>query len=352
MTLKFGIIGYGGMGEWHARHIPRVEGLEVTAVYDIAAEQVAEARADGFRAYDHLAAFLNDTEVDAVVLAVPNNYHMELAIAAAAAGKHVITEKPAALSLAQLDEMIAAAVRHEVLFTVHQNRRWDKDYHIVRQVVAENTIGKVHMVQSRVHGPNGFLHGWRAKKTPGGGMMYDWGVHLLDQLLWWIPTPVKQVECRFRSVLNPEVDDYFICNLEFADGLLALIEVGTLCLRPLPRWYVLGAQGTLRVEELGKAEGGITTLLEGPKASNRRMEDTPAGPTRTFSPAAQARHAECPLPDVQTDWLDFYRNFAAAVAGTEELIVQPAQVRRVLSVMEAAWESEKTGQPAVPAVCE
>jgi predicted dehydrogenase len=333
------------MGEWHARHIPRVDGLSVTAIHDVNPERLAEAQADGFRTIGRLGAFLDDSEVDAVVIATPNNYHMELAVAAAAAGKHVISEKPVALSLCQLDEMIAAASRHNVLFTEHQNRRWDKDYRIVRQVVDSGSIGKPHMIQSRVHGPNGYLHGWRAHKAPGGGMMYDWGVHLLDQLLWWIPTPVKQVDCRFRSVLNPEVDDYFICNIEFADGLLALVEVGTLCLRPLPRWYVMGDEGTLRIESLGGREGGITVLLEGPKASNRRMEDTPAGPTRTFSNAAQAKHQDLPLPEVQTDWLDFYRNFAAAVAGSQSLIVQPAEARRVLLVMEAAFESGRSGHP-------
>jgi predicted dehydrogenase len=350
MSLKFGIIGYGGIGEWHSRHIPRVDGLEVIAVHDINVDKIAEAKANGFRAYAKLASFLNDPDVEAVLVATPNDYHMELAMASAAAGKHVIVEKPAALNLSQLDNMIATAKKHNVVFSVHQNRRWDPDYRIARQAVEENRIGKVHMIQSRVHGPNGYLHGWRRFKEQGGGMMYDWGVHLLDQILWWIPTPVKQVQCHFRSVLNPEVDDYFLCTIEFTDGLLALIEVGTLCLRPLPRWYVLGSTGSVRVEGFGGNEGGITVLTEGPKVSKRRLEDTVAGPTRTFSPDAQAKHLDQSLPNIELDGLTFYRNFAAAVDGKEQLIVTPAQVRRVLSVMEAAFASGETGMPVAPTV--
>lgn len=347
MEFKFGIIGYGGMGGWHHDHIPRVEGLDVIAAHDIKPDRVKAAEEKGLRGYERLGDFLADDEIDAVVIATPNDVHMELAIAAAAAGKHVVVEKPVAMNVKQLDAMVETAARRGVVFTVHQNRRWDKDYRTVRQVLAEGTLGDVHIVESRLHGPNGVIHGWRAKPEAGGGMMYDWGVHLLDQILWMDRSKVTQVECRMFSVINPEVDDYFRCHLEFESGLTAYVEVGTLCLRPLPRWYVSGETGSLRVENF-QAEGGITLLREAAESHNIPLKDNPAGPTRTFSPEMKTKHLDLPLPEVKPDWLDFYRNFAATVAGREELIVKPEEVRRVLSVMEAAFESARTHQPVVP----
>ena len=218
MALRFGIIGYGGMGGWHKRYISTLEGMQVVADHDIDPKRVEAGKADGVRSYLHLQEFLNDPKIDAVVIATPNDVHMELALACAACGKHVICEKPVALSLAQLDEMLAGARRHGVIFTVHQNRRWDRDYRKVVNALKEGGIGRPYVIESRVHGPNGRIHGWRAKKEHGGGMLLDWGVHLIDQILWMIDVPVKSVFCVLRSVMNPEVDDYLRLQMEFADG--------------------------------------------------------------------------------------------------------------------------------------
>jgi len=346
MTLGIGIIGYGGMGGWHQRHVDRLDGFKVTAIHDIDPARVKAAEDEGIPAYLSLAEFLSDSSYDAVIIATPNDVHMELAIAAAAAGKNVISEKPVALSVAQLDEMIAAAKRHNVLFTVHQNRRWDKDFRIAKTTIEKGLIGKTYIIESRVHGPNGIIHGWRAEKEHGGGMLYDWGVHMIDQLLWMISTPVKSVNCVMRSVLNPDVDDYFRMQIEFTDGLLAYVEVGTLCLRPLPRWYVGGDAGTLWIDDFA-GKGGITALKRASEASRAPLEDNPAGPTRTFGKEPTTEKVDVPLPDENPDFNDFYRNVKAAIEGKEELVVKPAEVRRVLTVMEAGFESARTNQPVV-----
>ena len=126
MKIKLGIIGFGGMGKWHSENAPRA-GVEITAVCDIAEEKQKEAIAKGFRLYKTADELLADPEVNTVILTVPNYLHKEMCIKAAKAGKNVITEKPAAMSVEELDEMEAACKEAGVFFTSHQNRRWDRD---------------------------------------------------------------------------------------------------------------------------------------------------------------------------------------------------------------------------------
>ena len=107
MIIKLGIIGFGGMGKWHAQNAPRA-GVEIAAVCDIAEEKQKEAIEMGYRLYTNADELLADPEVNTVILTVPNYLHKEMCIKAAKAGKNVITEKPAAMSVQELDEMEAA----------------------------------------------------------------------------------------------------------------------------------------------------------------------------------------------------------------------------------------------------
>lgn len=104
-----------------------------------------------------------------------------LVIKAARAGKHIICEKPAAISVAEFDEMMAETERAEVTFTVHQQRRYDKDFQSVKACYDKRLVGDIYTIQSSLYGYNGNMHDWHVYKDEGGGMLYDWGVHLIDR---------------------------------------------------------------------------------------------------------------------------------------------------------------------------
>ena len=209
MNIQLGIIGFGGMGCWHAENAPRA-GVTIAAVCDIAEEKRATARELGYRVYNSAEELLADPQVNTVILTVPNYLHKEMCLKAAAAGKNVITEKPAALSVAELDEMEAACKAAGVFFTSHQNRRWDKDMLMVKKAYDEGLLGNIFTIESRLHSGNGYMHEWHLYKKYGGGMMYDWGVHLIDQILFMMPdAKVKTVFADIKKVLHEEVDDYF-----------------------------------------------------------------------------------------------------------------------------------------------
>lgn len=343
MSLNLGIIGYGGMGYWHSINAAKVEGIRVLAAYDIDINQVAAAKEAGLRAYSDLEIFLEDKEINAVLIATPNDVHKELAIAAAKAGKHVICEKPVTLNVEELDEIIAAAEQNKVIFTVHQNRRWDRDFAIAKKVFESGELGKVFTIESRLHGSGGLIHGWRAEKEHGGGMVYDWGVHFLDQLLNMIPGKIKYVFADLHSVINAEVDDYFKIILKFHNGITAQTEVGTFCLRSLPRWFICGDKGSMTIEDF-ECSGGITKVNSLAEKIAPVIVQTTAGPTRTFAPQPPETRSTHELPEVNVNWIDFYSNIVKVIEGKEELIVKPTEVRRVLSLIECVFRAYSTGQ--------
>lgn len=343
MAINLGIIGYGGMAGWHRKNAPRVEGVNVCAAYDIDPVRVGVAREEGLTGYDTLEELLGDPNINVILVATPNDVHPEMAIAASRAGKHVICEKPVAMSVKELDAMIDAAKQAGKLFTVHQNRRWDKDFLTTKAVVESGELGNIFSIQSRLHGSGGIMHGWRGIKKHGGGMLYDWGVHFLDQILFMCGfDSVKSVTAAFSSVVNPEVDDYIFLLLDLKDGRRVQVEIGTYILKESPRWLVMGDQATLFIQDFNCKEGAIVKI-------DSLQEDKPviimtsAGPTRTFAPRPDNIKENLPLPEISADWTEYYANLRDAIDGKAELIVKPEQVRRVLQLMEACFRSAETG---------
>ncbi len=343
MEYKLGIIGYGGMGSWHHRNSVKVPGLEVTSAFDIDNERLKIAAENGLKTYDNVDDFLRNGDFTIVLVATPNNFHKYYSVMAMNAKKHVVCEKPVAMSLAELDEMIAASKQNEVLFTVHQNRRWDKDYKTVKKVLQENTIGKPYTIESRVHGQNGVMHGWRAYQVAGGGMLFDWGVHLIDQMLYMVNEKVTEVYCQLFSIKTPEVDDYFKLVLRFESGLSAQIEVGTYCLEKMPRWYVNADQGSVIVKNW-ECEGKITRASQIVMEWEPEIVQTVGGPTRTMAPRPKETLEELELPKIQSEWSEYYKNIIAYLDKKEDIIVKQEELRRVMQVIESAFESDRSHQ--------
>ena len=342
--IRSAIIGYGGMGSWHHDSITeKVPGIQVVGAYDVRPVALEKAASKGLHTYQTLEELLADTSLDLVTVATPNNFHKDLVIRCLESGKNVVCEKPVAMNAAELTEMIAASERTGRLFSVHQNRRWDKDYAIIKKLVQENTLGKPYFIESRVQGSSGGMHGWRGHKINGGGMLYDWGVHLLDQLMDMIDSPVVSVTAQLQSLFSDEIDDNVKLLLQFENGVSALCTMETNCFIPLPRWHMCCEQGTVVVESWS-AQGEIVQLAEGGKMEwTDEIVYTEAGPTRTMAPRPVNTTKHSPLPEVHTDWSDYYNNIVAVLDNRAELIVKPAQVLRVMRVIDLAFESSRQG---------
>ena len=345
MKHTLAVIGYGGMGSWHCQNVSeKIPEVQVKGAWDIRPEALDKAKENGLYAYSSLEELLHDTEVDLVTIAVPNNFHKELAIQCLRAGKNVVCEKPVTMNAAELEEIIAVSKETGRLFSVHQNRRWDKDYRIVREILESGRIGEPYFIESRVQGSRGAMYGWRGYKVNGGGMVLDWGVHLLDQMMDMIHSPVVSVDAHLQSVFSEEVDDNIKLFLRFENGVSALLEMSTNCFVNLPRWHISCTNGTAVVEDWS-CKGKTVQLREdaGQMAWDDDIVYTEAGPTRTMAPRPAYTTKEEPLPEVETDWSDYYRNIVDVIDNKAELIVKPEQCLRVMKVIDLIFESEKQG---------
>ena len=259
--LNIALIGYGGMGHFHGDKMRTVDGIRLAGIYDIDPERCKFAESEGIHAYSSRAELLADPEIELVVVATPNDVHKEIALDAFAAGKNVISEKPVAMNSAELEEMIAAASRAGKLFTVHQNRRWDEDYLTVKKMVDSRELGNVFRIESRVMGSRGIPSGWREEKEHGGGMVLDWGVHLLDQMLTMMGSrKLLSVMATETHITNDECDDGFTAFCRFEGGIEWIVEVGTCNYIEMPRWYVFGDAGSAVIRNWA-CEGEVVKIF-------------------------------------------------------------------------------------------
>ena len=332
------VIGYGGMGGWHTVKAQLIEEMELLGVYDIKPERRAAAEEKGLYAYESLEALLGDPRVDVVTVAIPNHFHREVCIQAMAAGKHVVCEKPVALSSGELRDMIDASRQYGVIFTVHQNRRWDEDYRTLKYMYDHNTLGKTFRIESRVHGSRGIPGDWRNRKECGGGMVLDWGVHLLDQIMQLTAgKKLLSIYSTLSFVTNENCDDGFTATLTFEDDLVVIVEVGTSNFIGLPRWYMLGENGSAVIENF--AQDGKIVMVSDWEKRDAVPVVTAAGLTKTMAPRTNETIKEYPLPKQSADIRDYYRNICKAVRGEEEQIVKHHELMRVMKLMEAIFES-------------
>ncbi|MFQ7233712.1 MAG: Gfo/Idh/MocA family protein [Enterococcus hulanensis] len=344
MKVKLGIVGFGGMGKWHEKNATRVKDVEIIAICDINLDKIVGVEEKGYDIYESADDMFAKADINTVLLTVPNHLHKELTIKAANAGLNIIDEKPAALNVKEFDEMMAAVQENKVFFTVHQNRRWDRDFRIVKKLVQEKELGEVFTIESNLHTANGRIHEWHLYKKYGGGMMYDWGVHLIDQAMQMMEgAKLLSVFADIKSIINDEVDDYFNVALKFDNGITYHIELGTYFLKYQPRWLAAGDRGTVYINTFA-CDGGIARTSELLNKLPAQIAETVAGPTRQFAPQPAGVLYDDPLPEVETEWTDFYKNVVAAINGQEEQLIKNSEVREVLSIMEAAFESSETNQ--------
>lgn len=337
--LKVGIIGFGYMGNFHYEKISHFDGIEVTCAFDNNEEKLNNAESNGLKIYRTLEDFLKE-DLDLVVIATPNQWHEKYAVAAMKAGKNVLCEKPATMSVAEMEHIIAVSKETGKFFTVHQQRRFDPDYRVVKDIVNSGEIGKITTIESRVLGERGVCFGWRADPESGGGMLYDWGVHLIDQILQLYPEEmVVSIYARVLSVLTPAVDDLFEITLNLSNGVCAKVNVGTFALQKLPRWFVFGDRGTLKLDDFSGVEGGVARIKGEVQGFESVVGQKVLGPSRTMAPLKPEYLEKIDLPKEEDMTLEYWRNIVASLNGKESPYVTPDQILRQMKIVEASFES-------------
>lgn len=348
--IKVGIIGHGFMGHEHETMLTQMDEFQVVGITDRDLTQLEDVK-EGIIRYPSVEELLANPEIQVVLVVANNNQHLDLVTKAAKAGKDIICEKPAAMSVAELDEMVKVVSECGVKFTIHHQRRFDPDFRTIKEIYDQRTLGDVYTIKNQLYGFNGNMHDWHVYISEGGGMLFDWGVHLIDQVLWMIDSKITSVYATVKNVINFEVDDFFNIQLRFENGVQAEIELGTYYLKDQPNWFerhwfIGGNQGSAYVDGFHPTGKIVrTTGLLQNVGGSRTM--TAAGPTRSFGNPREGLIVTEELPEVTTTHRNYFENYVRAYRGEEEFLVKIPEVRRVLALMEAIRESAKTGQ-AVP----
>ncbi|MCL2495610.1 MAG: Gfo/Idh/MocA family oxidoreductase [Oscillospiraceae bacterium] len=343
--IGMAVIGYGGMGGHHAGHVrlKRPGKFHVIGTFDIREERQQAAKLKGFEAFESREALLSDPRIELVVVATPNDVHKEIVIDALRHGKSVICEKPVTMTSADLEDMIAVANETGSFFTVHQNRRWDADYRTAKEIIESNTLGRVFNIESRVHGSRGIPGDWRNQKAHGGGMVLDWGIHMLDQMLQLMgERRLLSLYAQLTYITNEECDDGFRVLCNFEGGTSYMVEILTNNFIDLPRWYINGENGTAIVEDWSR-HGKIVKVSDW---ENRECVPIQAGVgiTKTMAPRTKKTIKKYPLPKPKSDWMEYYDNIYDVIRNGAPPIVTHDQQRRLIKLVEAIFESGETGK--------
>jgi len=342
MKKNLVVVGYGGMGGWHTQHALKSDVVSLAGIYDIDPKKSALARERGIFAYDSLEDVLNDEKVDLITVAIPNDSHIDVVVKALKAGKNVICEKPVAMNSCELDEMIKAAEESGRVFSVHQNRRFDVDFLAMKQIKESGELGSIINIESRIHGSRGIPSDWRGEKEHGGGMLLDWGVHLIDQLLQIFDEKIEKIYCTFDHITNQEVDDGFKLTIYFEGGKSAYVEVGTYNFISMPRFYMRAEKGSAIITDW-REKCKVAKCTHWHESEVIPVQ-TAAGLTKTMAPRDSVTMDEYELERPASDVHDYYRNFCLAIDGKATQLVTHPQMRRVMRVMEACFESDRLGQ--------
>jgi len=195
--IKVGCVGYGGsfnMGRQHLTEMAKA-GMTPAAVCELNPERlkVAEQEFPGIQTFSSVAEMLKKSDVNLLAVITPHNTHAKVALQCLRAGRHVVCEKPMAVTTAECDAMINEAAKRDLVVSTYHNRHWDGSIMEAVERIGKGQIGEIVRVECRMgwYGCPG--EWWRCSKSISGGVLYDWGVHLLENALQLIPSEITEV---------------------------------------------------------------------------------------------------------------------------------------------------------------
>jgi UDP-N-acetyl-2-amino-2-deoxyglucuronate dehydrogenase len=264
--IRFTIAGAGMVARYHATAIARTPGARLVAICRSQGGDAAETEARfGVPCAPSYAALLARDDVDAVCICTPSGLHAEQTVLAAQAGKHVLVEKPLALTLPDADAMIAACRDNGVRLGVALQRRADPAFQAIQAAIAGGAIGRPtlgsismpYMRDQRYYDSAGWRGTWA---FDGGGALMNQGIHLVDLLLWLIGDDVADVRASATTLVHQiEVEDCVTATLRFAGGALGSIAATTAAAPGFPhRIELYGDAGGVQIEgeQIVRWEGG------------------------------------------------------------------------------------------------
>ncbi len=359
IPIRTAVLGYGFAGRiFHSPFVHAVPGLELAAIVqrhgDNAAADYPEARI--LRSVDE--AF-DDPTIELIVVATPNDSHVEMATRALQAGKHVVIDKPITGSSAEALELIVLARRQGKVLAPFHSRRFDGDFLTVRKLITERTLGRVTLVNSHFDRfrPIQRTGSWKEAGGAANGLLFDLGPHLLDQALalFGVPTSITASVRQERDVTA--IEDAFDIALEFArpglDGKAARgiryeCHASMIAAEAAPRFRVNGTLGSYVKSGMDPQEaallGGARPEVLGSSAVWLAEAESAWGTLTTAAdPSEPAKLERRKLTTEVGDYRQFYANVRDVIRGEAPLVVSAEDGYRAIRLLELALQSSDHG---------
>ncbi|MBI3922896.1 MAG: Gfo/Idh/MocA family oxidoreductase [Armatimonadetes bacterium] len=327
--VKAAILGCGGMAGYHASRLKVNPDVEIVGLSDVGESQVQTFIDRNLKDYKPVPPIFTDparlyaeTQPDAVAIATPHTLHYEHGKQALEAGCHVMMEKPMVTNSDHAHELAALVKKLGKVFTIGYNTPCSPEFRYLRQLVRSKELGRLELVSGWL------VQDWKKPTTglwrqvpdlSGGGQMYDSGAHLFNSLVWTVEQPISEVHA-FVDNQEAPVDINGTVNIRFADGTLATIMIGGNCSSSGAGLYFAFENGRVDVDGWG---GSWIRIF-------RREGGEEKYPQITGSPQA-------PID-----------NFINAILGRDEPMTSPINGVLQSELMDAIYESAKTGQVARP----
>lgn len=333
-TFRIALVGCGRISKNHFEAIDKIDGLELVAVSDADPERAKRAglewKVPYFSSYEKMLA---ESNADVVTIATPSGLHPEQGIAAAKAGKHVVMEKPMAISLTGADALVQACDKAGVqLFVVKQNRL-NPPVQLLKRAVDRDRFGRIYMASCAVHWarPQEYYDQapWRGTWEFDGGAFMNQASHYVD-LIQWIMGPVESVMAKTATLARRiETEDSGIAILKFRSGALGAIEVTMLA-------YPRNLEGSLTIlGEKGSAKIGGTAVnkiehweFAEPDDDDKLIEAANTNPPNIYGLGHQG----------------YYRNVLSVLRGEAKPDTDGRAGRKSLELILGIYESAKTGR--------
>jgi UDP-N-acetyl-2-amino-2-deoxyglucuronate dehydrogenase len=341
---KFGVVGTGMIAQFHSKALAAMPDAEMVACFDRSVERAnAFGAENNIAAYGNIDDFLAHEDLDFVTVGTPSGAHLEPALAAANAGKHVIVEKPVEVTTEKIDELIAACDKNKVQLIGVLPRRFNQSTKIFKKAIEDGRFGKIVLADAYVKWFRTQAYydsaGWRGTwALDGGGALMNQSIHTIDLLLH-LMGPVKAV-CAFAGLeahKDIEVEDVAVAIVEFENGARGVIQGSTACYSKdghPAQVQVCGSKGSafmvddkFSVWEFADSESGDEQIL------------------KDFGVDAEAGGAGAADPSA-IDFSWHQRNFEEAVAAVREgrdSFVNGHEGRKAVELICAIYESAKNG---------
>ena len=255
-----GLMSYGMSGRiFHAPFLTTNPGFKFKAVVE-RHEKKMQQRYPDVLSYDTVDELLNDSEIELIIVNTPSYTHFEYAMKALQAGKHVLLEKPATVTSAEVKQLFDAARQLNLHLLLYQNRRWDSGFLSVKEVIESGRLGELIEIHFRYDRYRMALSAKAAKETkatPASGLLYDLGPHLIDNVIALFGRPLSFKKTTAIHRPGSEVVDYFQLHLSYPNQLNVYLTSGLLIAEALPGFVVHGTLGSFIKEKCDQQEAQL-----------------------------------------------------------------------------------------------